>query len=159
MIELLLEQQRSFETPAAPAQAFALLGAIPDSAAHFPGLEALIPVPPDGYTWRLEKTGVGKLSLQASWTSRYTYEPEQGRVSWTPLPGGGNSQVSGQWRITPRAGGSRIEFQNRALLTLPVPKLMKGMVEGFVRRENERLIDGYLANLGKTLAGGSGRLR
>lgn len=160
MIELPLEQERAFSSPASPAQAWALLSAIPDSAAHFPDMEELLPVPPDGFTWRLRKTGVGPLSLQAQWTSRYRYDQAAGTIDWTPIEGsGGNMLVSGGWRITPEGAGCRVAFKNHALFQVPAPRLMKSMVEGFVRRENERLIDDYLANLARSLAGGQGRLR
>jgi hypothetical protein len=159
MIEVTVELERAFDSPASPAQAFALLSAIPEAARHFPDLEALLP-DPEGFTWRLEKVGVGAISIQGEWTSRYAADPAAGTVDWTPVAGRGNSEVSGGWRVRPGpGGGSRIELRNRAVLRLPVPRLMQGLVSGFVQRENARLIERWLENLARTLAGGDGRLR
>lgn len=158
MIEVTNELERTMVVSATPEQAFALVCSIPDSSAHFPGVESVTPEA-GGWTWKLEKAGVGSISLQAVYGCRYTPDAAARTLAWAPVEGVGNTRVSGSWRIGLGPGGTRLEFKNRAVLSLPLPRLMRGMVEGFIQRENAKLIDGYLANLGKTLSGGNGRLR
>lgn len=158
MIEVENALERTLIVSATPEQAFALVCSIPDSSAHFPGVESVTPEA-GGWTWRLEKAGVGSVSLQAVYGCRYVSDAAARTLTWSPLEGVGNTRVSGSWRIAPGPGGTRLEFRNRAVLSLPLPRLMRAMVAGFIQRENAKLIDGYLANLGKTLSGGDGRLR
>lgn len=157
-VEVSLAVERSAPITATPEQAFALLCSIPDSAAHFQGLEALVPEQ-GGFTWRLQKTGVGNLSLQAIYGCRYTPDPATRTLHWVPLEGVGNTRVTGSWRVVTGPDGTRIHISNRMVLTLPVPRLMRGLVEPFVTRESARLIERYVENLGKTLSGGDGRVR
>jgi len=158
VIELSNALTRAIEVAAGPDACYALVADVPDSAAHFPQLEELVPEG-GGYTWRLEKVGAGKLSLQAIYGSRYDMDPEARRVAWSPIEGVGNARVSGAWTITPQGDGARLDFTNSFTLTVNLPRLLRRPAQALVERENSRLVDAYLANLKETLDGGDGRVR
>lgn len=160
MLTLSLEIAEEARVPAAPDAVYALLSDIPASAAHFPQVEAVEPDPSGVWTWRLERIGLGKVSIQTVYGLRYTLDPAAPGLAWEPAPGVGNATASGAWTIEPAAGGSRILFRNRLEVGFRgVPGVLRRVIEPLATQENARLVRAYLANLGRTLGGGNGRLR
>lgn len=155
-MELSAHVVQGLDTPAPEAEVFALLADVPRSVLHFPDTESVRSV--GGYwEWRLRKLGVGPLSLQVHYGARYTVTDRE--VSWAPVAGLGNAQVSGRWRLEPLPRGTRMVMDTRFVLSAPFPALMRGAAEAIVDREIRRLIQGYLENLRTTLTGGDGRTR
>jgi hypothetical protein len=150
--------QRSAFTRASPEATYALLADVPASVAHFPDLEALEPTA-DGFVWRLKKLGAGPVSYQVVYQSRYRFDPAARTVDWDPVPGFGNTQVRGGWRIQPEGAGARFTLETRFDLELPLPSLLRGTAEALLERENSRILVIYLGNLATTLNGGDGRVR
>ena len=115
--------------------------------------------PSGGWTWRLERIGLGKVSIQTVYALRYAPQPEAGRILWEPLPGIGNAHAAGAWTISPRASGSHLRFENRLEVSFRgVPSLLRRAIEPLAAAENSRVIRAYLANLQRTFAGGDGRV-
>jgi carbon monoxide dehydrogenase subunit G len=150
--------QRSAEARATPDQVYALLADVARSVSHFPDLES---IRPEGGTWvwRLHKIGAGPLSHQVHYACRYSFDPAARSVTWSPVPGVGNTQVHGRWIIEPSARGARFTLDTRFELELPFPRLMKSTIEELMQKENERILGRYLSNLVTTLEGGDGRAR
>lgn len=150
----------NFSVPASPDQTFALVSDVPDSVAHFPGLERLDGAGPGAWRWTLNRIGSGKLSLQTIYTCHYTSDARTQRVQWVAADGPtDNAQVSGAWTITAEGAGARVRLVNTLTVTVQVPRLMRRPAEALVRRENERLIQRYVENIQATLRGGDGRVR
>lgn len=150
----------TFTVPASPAEAFALVSDVPDSVAHFPGLDAFDAAGPGAWRWTLAKLGSGKLSLQTVYTCRYTSDARTRGVRWVAVAApGDNARVEGSWTIHADGTGARIRLVNTLAVTVPVPRLMRRAAESLVGRENNRLIARYVENLQRTLAGGDGRVR
>lgn len=159
MLELSLPACEEIEVSAAPAEAFALLSDVRDSAAHFPQLEALEPAPGEGWTWRLDKIGLGPVSIQTVYGLRYRPDAAAGRISWEPLEGIGNARARGSWTILPREQGALLRFESCLEVAFRgVPSLLRRAVEPLAVQENERVIRAYLANLARTFAGQEGRV-
>jgi carbon monoxide dehydrogenase subunit G len=156
-IELTSHVERSVEVAVEPEQAFALLCDVPDSVSHFPDLDRLTGA--DGtYTWTLKKVGVGKVSIQLVYACAYANDPATRSLTWTPVEGVGNGVVSGSWSVEAVGSGTRLTLRNHLVLTLDLPRLLRGVAEGLVARENARMIEAYVANLATTLRGGDGRV-
>lgn len=149
---------RHADTTASPDAVYALLADVGRSVAHFPELES-ITEEPAGWVWRLKKLGAGPLSFQVHYQSRYSFDPATRLVKWVPVPGVGNTQVNGVWRIAEGPKGARFTLDTSFTLDMPFPRPLKGTVEAILQRENERIIGEYLTNLVTTLEGGDGRAR
>lgn len=147
---------RHVTVAAAPAVVLALLSDVPDSTAHFPSLLSLV-AERGGYTWTLAPVRVKGISVQLIYGCRYTIDEHT--VSWQPVSGVGNCAVSGKWSITPSGSGSRVQLENHVSVTLKLPRLLRPLAQPTLERNNTTLIEGYLANLSKTLDGADGRLR
>ena len=147
---------RSVTVAAAPDAVHSLLRDVPDSTAHFPSLLSLVPEH-GGYTWTLAPVRVKGISVQLIYGCRYTSAGHT--VSWAPISDVGNCAVSGKWTITPSGTGSLVQLENHVVLELKLPRLLRPLAQPTLERNNTALIEGYLANLAKTLDGADGRLR
>ena len=157
MIELTSRFRGSVEVSADPDEVYAVISNVPDSVAHFPVLEALTEEN-GGFTWVLKKLGAGKLSARCKWASRYEVDPEARTVTWTPIPGVGNSTVSGGWTVQETPRGSRLTMRNDLVFRVNAPRIFRRAAEPVFARENDKVLNTYLANLKKTFDGGDGRV-
>ncbi len=158
MLELTSHFERAIDVRATPAQVYEVVANVPDSVAHFPDLESL--VPEDGaYRWTLKKAGVGRMSMQLVYACRYRTDEGALSVSWTAVSGVGNAAVSGHWTIEPRGEGTRLTLNNDLVLRANAPRLLRKAAEPIFVRENQRLMGIYMDNLKRTFDGGDGRVK
>jgi ribosome-associated toxin RatA of RatAB toxin-antitoxin module len=101
----------------------------------------------------MEKIGVGSFFLQTIYTSHYVSNRAKGTVAWTPVQDGGNANVSGSWTIADNKKSTKIELRIEAELSLPVPAMMKALVQPMVTSEFETLTEKYIDNLVKRFGG------
>lgn len=142
---------RDFEVSATPADAHALLADVPRSASHFPDVLALVPLGDNAFRWEMKRVGLGEVSLQTVYASRYHSDAGQLKTWWEPLPGVGNAEVSGHWQLAPSPRGTRIHLSLDTRFTLPLPHLLHRVGEQLVSHELNRQVDIYIANLQRTL--------
>jgi hypothetical protein len=70
------------------------------------------------------------------------------------VKGVGNAQVGGSWQIVDNKGQSTsLVLKITGTVDVPVPGLMKLVVEPVVASEFEKLVEKYIANLIKTFGG------
>lgn len=146
-IEVPFDLQYEFDVRAGADDVFAVLADVPLSASHFPKVHALVPLGGNAFRWELERVGTQKIGIQTVYASKYVSDAKKRSVKWTPVEDEGNARVSGQWSITPKKGATHVVLKISGLVTVPLPGLMKIVVEPIVRGENEKLIEQYIANL------------
>jgi len=142
-----------FEVKAPAKEVFAVLSNVPDSASHYPKVDRLVDLGDGAYRWEMEKIGLGSLHLQTVYASRYVSNAAKGTVVWTPVEGEGNALVSGSWKITDSKKSTKLVLKVQAELTLPVPALMKVVMEPVVEAEFEKLTEHYIDNLVQRFGG------
>lgn len=136
-----------FEVKAPAAEVFAVLAHVPTSASHFPKVAKLVDLGANTYRWELEKVGTEKVNIQTVYASKYASDKKKGTVVWTPLPGEGNALVAGSWTLTDKKKSTAVALKIHGEIHVPLPGLMKLIVVPVVTRENEKLIEKYIANL------------
>ena len=136
-----------FEVNAATKDVFALLADVPVSASFFPKVEQLVDLGGGAYRWEMEKIGVASISLQTVYASKYVSNKTKGAVDWSPMPGVGNAQVSGSWRLKNNKKSTHITLQINGEIAIPLPALMKAVVAPVVEAEFEAAVETYIANL------------
>lgn len=146
-ITIPVELGYEFKVKASAPEVFGVLSNVPDSASHYPQVNRLVDLGDGAYRWEMEKIALGSLDLQTVYASRYVSNQTKGTVAWTPVPGEGNAQVSGSWKITELKKSSKLVLQLEAELTLPLPGLMRMVVAPLVEAEFEKLTEQYIANL------------
>ncbi len=143
-----------FEVRAKFDEVFALLSDVPESVSHFPKVEKLTDLGDGVYKWEMQKVGTAQVNIQTVYACKYTSDKAKGTVKWTPVKGVGNAQVGGSWKITDQKGKStKLVLQTEGTVDVPVPGLMKVVVEPIVASEFEKLVEKYIANLVKTFGG------
>ena len=143
-----------FEVKAKHDAVFAVLSDVPKSVSHFPKVSKLTDLGDGVYQWEMQKVGTSQVNIQTIYASKYASDAAKGTVKWTPVKGIGNAQVGGSWKIADHKGKStKVVLKIDGLVDVPVPGLMKMVVEPIVASEFEGLVEKYIANLIKTFGG------
>jgi carbon monoxide dehydrogenase subunit G len=143
-----------FEVKAKYDDVFAVLSDVPKSVSHFPKVDKLTDLGDGVYKWEMQKVGTAQVNIQTVYASKYTSDKAKGIVKWTPVKGVGNAQVGGSWQITDNKGKSTtLVLKTEGTVDVPVPGLMKMVVEPIVASEFEKLVERYIANLVKAFGG------
>ena len=142
-----------FEVKAKYDDVFAVLSDVPTSVSYFPKVDKLTDMGDGVYKWEMEKVGTAQVNIQTVYASKYKSDKSKGTVVWTPVKGVGNALVGGHWKIKDNKKSTRIELKTAGELTVPLPALMKMVVQPVVEGEFEKLVDKYIANLIKTFGG------
>ena len=143
-----------FEVKAKFDEVFALLSDVPASVAHFPKVHKLTDLGDGVYQWEMQKVGTAQVNIQTIYASKYSADKAKGLVKWTPVKGIGNAQVGGHWKITDNQGKStKCVLKIDGTVDVPLPGLMKMVVEPVVASEFEKLVEKYIDNLIKRFGG------
>lgn len=153
-VSVKIELGYEFEVRAKYDDVFALLSDVPASVAHFPKVEKLTDEGGGVYKWEMQKVGTAQVNIQTVYASKYVSDAAKGTVKWTPVKGVGNAQVGGSWKISDNKGKStKCVLNIDGTVDVPLPGLMKMVVEPVVASEFEKLVDKYIANLVKKFGG------
>jgi len=136
-----------FEVKAPFDEVFDLLADVPLSASHFPKVDSLVDLGDNAYRWEMAKVGTDAFHIQTIYASRYVPEKAQGAITWTPVKGEGNAQVSGSWQITDKGNSTHIVLETEGDMEIPLPGLMKMVVSPVVKSEFDGLVRKYIENL------------
>jgi carbon monoxide dehydrogenase subunit G len=143
-----------FEVKAKFDDVFAVLADVPTSVSHFPKVDKLTDMGDGVYKWEMEKVGTKEIGIQTIYASKYKSDKAKGTVTWTPVEGVGNALVGGHWKIKDNNKKStKIELKTTGEINLPLPGLMKMVVQPVVESEFEKLVDKYIDNLIKKFGG------
>lgn len=143
-----------FEVKAKHDAVFAVLSDVPKSVSHFPKVSKLTDLGDGVYQWEMQKVGTAQVNIQTIYASKYASDAAKGTVKWTPVKGIGNALVGGSWKIADHKGKStKVVLKIDGTVDVPVPGLMKMVVEPIVAGEFEKLVEKYIANLIKTFGG------
>lgn len=143
-----------FDVKAKAAEVFEVLSDVPTSVSHFPKVDQLTDMGGGVYKWEMEKVGTAQVSIQTVYASKYASDAAKGTVKWTPVKGVGNALVGGSWKISDNKGKSTsCELKIEGTIEVPLPGLMKMIVEPVVQSEFEKLVEKYIANLIKRFGG------
>lgn len=128
-------------------EVYAVLSDVPVSASFFPGVERLVPLGRSVYRWDMERVGPRELELRTVYAARYAVSKARGTVAWTPVPGVGNAQVGGSWRIARGRATTSLTLDIDATVHTPFAPLLRLAVEPMLRAEFEARVERYIDNL------------
>jgi carbon monoxide dehydrogenase subunit G len=152
-ISVPIELGYEFSVKSAYKDVFALLSNVPESVSHFPKVEQLVDMGDGVYRWEMKKVGVGTISLQTVYASKYASDAKKGTIVWTPVKGVGNAQVGGSWKLVDGKKTTALELKIAGTVEVPMPALMKAVATPMVKSEFEGLVDQYVDNLIKRFGG------
>jgi ribosome-associated toxin RatA of RatAB toxin-antitoxin module len=136
-----------FEVKTTSKEVFDVLSDVPASASFYPQVEQLIDLGKNTYQWEMAKIGTDQFNLQTVYASKYVSSKKDGTIVWTPVNGIGNALVSGSWHLTHNKKSTKVVLNVACEVSLPLPALMKMVVEPVIEAEFERLTEEYIDNL------------
>lgn len=145
---------RFFDVSATPSEMFELITNVPRSASHFPDLQNLVQL--DDYTWRWEMSPVSYagVTMQPVYVLRYQWQADRLYMRWDPVRQDEHFVVvEGNWQLKPRENGpgTNAYFLLDMQFELPVPQMIAGMAKQLLTTEIGKGVDGYVANMTRTL--------
>ena len=158
MIDLRYEYTKSIHVNAPYEQIFDKLTDIPFIASHYPDVAEIEPYQ-NGYLWKMNKIGTGKLSFQVLYANQYPSDKENKMLRWEPIDGIGNALISGSWDFDVNGDSTRLTLFTNLELSLNLSGLFKKPAEAILNSESNKRMDQYLDNLKKSLEGGDGMIR
>ncbi|HVZ46679.1 MAG TPA: SRPBCC family protein [Ramlibacter sp.] len=149
-----IELGYEFDVKAKPEEVFALLADVPESVSHFPKVDKLTDMGEGVYKWEMQKVGTKQVNIQTVYASKYVSDEAKRTVKWAPVKGVGNALVGGSWKITDNKGKStKCVLKIDGTVDVPLPAVMKVIVEPVVAGEFEKLVEKYIENLCAALGG------
>lgn len=136
-----------FEVKAPFDEVFDLLADVPLSVSHFPKVASLVDLGDNAFRWEMEKVGTDAFHIQTVYASKYVPNKAKGEITWTPVKGVGNAQVSGIWNITDKGNPTLVVLETGGDMDIPLPGLMKMVVGPVVKSEFDGLVRKYIENL------------
>lgn len=116
---------------------------------NFTGLESLTPLSNSTYTWTFQNLSYGGFDLKIRFNTQFISGPNTFEIKPVDITG---HRLSSLWKITQQGKGALIHFNMKIILELPVPTLMKGMVQPLAEKELTKLLDQFTENIGKAIA-------
>ena len=148
-----IEMAYEFSVKAPFKDVFDVLSDVPTSASFFPKVEQLVDMGDNTYRWEMQKVGTAQVNLQTIYASKYTADRKKGSVTWAPVKGVGNAQISGSWKVTDKKTQTDLVLKLNGKVDTPLPGLMKMVVVPVVNGEFEKLVEKYIDNLIKRFGG------
>lgn len=152
-ISVELDMGYEFAVMAPIKQVFDLVSDVPRSVSFFPRVEKLDDMGGGTYRWEMEKVGTAQVNIQTVYASHYASDRKKGTVVWAPVPGVGNALVGGSWKLTSVKKGTALELRIHGSAQVPLPALMKVVIQPVVQAEFEKLVEQYIDNLIREFGG------
>lgn len=146
-ISVELDMGYEFTVKAPIKQVFDLVSDVPRSVSFFPKVEKLHDMGGGTFRWQMEKVGTAQVNIQTVYASHYVSDRKKGSVVWTPVPGVGNALVGGSWKLTAVKEGTALELRIHGSAEVPLPALMKVVIQPVVQAEFEKVVEQYIDNL------------
>ena len=145
--DLVFENRFGFEVDASYDDVFTVLSDIPLVSSLHPNLDRIVDLGNGHFRWEMKKLGTDQIKLQLLYTCLYQSDRNTGTISWAPAPGEGNVQVTGRFQLQQQPQCTRVETHITSILSVPLPGLMKKLVQQFASREDKKVTRQYVDNL------------
>jgi carbon monoxide dehydrogenase subunit G len=143
--------ERSFQASCNAKKAFEFLSKASEAMQVFPKLQQFTETKEGVWLWETQKLALGNLSHAIKGYVQYKHNGEN-HIAWQPAPGESNAQLSGHWSI--KAAGDNacnIALVSKGDYDIPLPSLIKRMVETTLNTELNKLMDEFVQNMQKKL--------
>ena len=149
-----IELGYEFEVKAKYEDVYGVLSDVPTSVSFFPKVDKLTDMGDGVFKWEMQKVGTQQVNIQTVYASKYASDKAKGTVKWTPVKGVGNALVGGSWKLSDNKGKTtKCVLKIDGAVDVPLPGLMKMIVEPVVASEFEKLVEKYVDNLVKRFGG------
>ena len=147
------EVERSITVHVPIEKAYAYLWDVVGSSPCIPGLKSCKPAgkEKDTYRFQYKERSAGPVSMTVCYTARYEGNGKD-HIAFEGVSGkGDNADVNGTIRLQPSGEATKIVLRQMIAPDTPVPRLVQGLIRGFVEREAAEGLREYLANVKRAL--------
>jgi carbon monoxide dehydrogenase subunit G len=153
MVEVKIDLRHTLQVGWDPVQALELVSNVPKSAAHFPGLQRLDELGGGVFRWNMNPFQISKFRHQVRYAALYITDTTQGTVIWTTEGTDNNTTADGKWTVIAHEGGSKLSFENRLHVRLPIPRLTGRIAKTLVPKIADKEHRIYLERIAATMDG------
>ncbi len=133
-------------------RAYAFFWDVVGSSRCIPGLASCAKTADDTYRFTFEERSTGPVSMVVRYTAHYVGNGTDEIRFKSAGVGDDNTDVDGLIRLAAAAPGeTRVTLRQTIAPDTPVPRLLQGVLKGFVQKEAEGAVDAYLAAVKRTL--------
>ena len=144
--------ERSFQANCNAKKAFDVLSNASEVMQAFPKLQQFTETKTGVWLWETEKLALGTLSHAIKGHVHYQNNGAN-QIAWQPAPGDNNAQLSGQWSIKGQGDNScQIALVSKGDYDIPLPALIKRMVETALNTELNKIMDDFVLGVQKKLS-------
>jgi len=147
------EVEHSVTVRAPMARVYGYLWDVVGSSACIPGLDRCERAGKDTYRFIYAERSAGPVSMTVRYTARYSGNGRDMITFEGTAAKGDNTDVRGTIQLA-AAGSGKVRVTLRQMLApdTPIPRLLQGMIRGFVEREAAAGLATYLENVAAALA-------
>ena len=153
MIRVPAKVHRTFGLAVRAEEAFALMRDVPRWGRLFPHTDAIDGLEehgPNVWRWTMEPLGPPGGRVRTVYACRYVFDADALTVRWTPVPDVGNASFRGHVSLSPRQPDqTRGSLELQAVLEIPAPRFVAGIVRATLAVEFGRMTDLFLKRLAK----------
>ena len=146
-VEITIDFSKQMTLDADFDEVFDLVADVPKIATMFPKVDKIVELGDNSFRWEMEKTGVSKYTIQVIYACKYENDKEKGVINWQPVDGVGNGVNEGTANLKQTDNGTFVDFSTRLTMTLPLPRLAKGLVKPLIVREFNSVADKFEKNM------------
>ena len=146
------ESERSITVKAPIAKVYKYFWDVPGHAPAIPGLDTCRKVSTNTYRFVYEPRSTGPVSITARYTARYKGNGKDEINYQGTAAKDDNTDMDGTIRLEPAGEkGTKVTIRQKIAPETPVPKLLQGLVRGFVQKEASGALEEFLQNVKKAL--------
>ncbi|MGB3544464.1 SRPBCC family protein [Rubrivirga sp.] len=150
MIEARARIERERTLSAALEDAWAVLTDVAKWGPLFPHVDSVVPYPEAGesaFIWTMEPLGPPGARVRTVYACRYHADPASHTLTWTPVEDVGTGRFAGHCILEDAGDETRGTLLMDAMLEIPAPRFMRGVVAPLVQVEMGRMTDTFMDRL------------
>ncbi len=143
-----IERERHLSAPI--EDAWAVLVDVSKWGPLFPHVDSVEPYPEAGdnaFIWRMSPLGPPGARVRTVYACRYHPDHDTHTLTWTPVEGVGTGQFAGHCVLEDADGETHGTLLMDAMLEIPAPGFMRGVVAPLVQVEMGRMTDTFMDRL------------
>jgi len=150
------EVERSVTVQAPIERAYAFFWDVPGSARCIPGIATCAKTADDTYCFVFQERSTGPVSMTVRYTAHYAGNGKDEIRFRGVGAADDNTDVDGVLQLAPQGpGATRVTLRQTIAPDTPVPRLLQGVLKGFVQKEADTAVEQYLATVKRALDGAS----
>lgn len=149
-VDITVNFQKKVSVKKKPEEVFDYISDFERTAKQIPDLEKFAKKGKNRYLWKFKPVGAMGVEIAAKYETDVEIIEGKG-VKWESIPGSGNTDVRGEFKIKKKGKGSELELIVETTAHLPIPRLAKRIAKPYVEDNVKKVMEGYLANLKNAL--------